>query len=74
MSFAPGLSASTGSSSGVGFFVLDFDQIDRLFGDQLALRRHRRDFFADKPHFAIGEDRHVVEPPADFQAGAVLRR
>ena len=51
----------------LGLFVFDFDQVHRLFGDHLAVRRHRRDFFADETHFAVGEDRHVVEPAADFQ-------
>ena len=50
----------------LGLFVFDFDQIHRLFGDQFALRRHRRDLFADEPHFAVGEDRHIVKPAADL--------
>ena len=47
------------------FLVLDVDQLDRFFGDRLALRRYRGDFFADKPDHAIGENRHVVNFSAD---------
>ncbi len=58
----------------LGFFVFDFDEIQRLFGDNFAVRRHRRNFFADETHFAVGQDRHVVKSPADFQARSNLRR
>ena len=47
------------------FLILDIDQIHRFFSDSLTLRRHRRDFFADKAHDAVGEDRHVVNFSAD---------
>jgi hypothetical protein len=54
--------------------VFHFDKIHRLFGDQLGVRRHRGHFFTDEPHFAVGEDRHVVKPAADFQSAAILAR
>jgi hypothetical protein len=45
--------------------VLDVDQFHRLFGNRLAVGRHRRYFLADKPDSAVGEDRHIVDFPAD---------
>ena len=52
--FRAGLESFHGIEQGRGFVVLDFDQIDRLFGDQFALRSHRRDLFADELDFAVG--------------------
>ena len=57
-----------------GLFVLDFDQVRRLFSNELVVRRHCRDLFADEPDLPVGKDRHIVEPPADFQSGAILSR
>src|SRR5919109_660565 len=44
----------------LGLFVLNFDEIDRFFGDQLIVRRDRRYFFANEPYLSIRKDRHVV--------------
>ena len=55
----------------LGLVIFDFDQIHRLFGDIFAVRGHRRDFFTDEPHLAVGQYRHIIKPPADFKSRAI---